>query len=86
VHVVAAEELDPPRRAVLAVDPERPAVRRALVDANRDAYLAAFAEWRSAAARRWREAGAAFALASTAERADVLVRRIVAPQPSAARG
>jgi uncharacterized protein (DUF58 family) len=84
VHVMAVEELDPPRRAVLAVDPERPTLRRALVDANRAEYVAAFAEWRASTARRWREIGASFVSVSTAERPDVAVRRVVAPQPAAA--
>jgi uncharacterized protein (DUF58 family) len=84
VHVAAAEELDPPRRAVLAVDPERPQLRRALVDANRADYVAAFAEWRASTARRWREIGASFVSVSTSERPDVAVRRVVAPQTAAA--
>jgi len=84
VHVVAAEELDPPRRAVLAIDPERPALRRALVDANRAEYVAAFAEWRASTARCWREIGASFVSVSTDERPHVAVRRVVAPQPAAA--
>ena len=85
VHVVAAEELDPPRRAMLAVDPERPQLRRALVDANRAEYVAAFAEWRAAVARRWRETGASFVSVTTDERPDVAVRRVVAPPQPAAR-
>ena len=79
LHVVAAEELDPPTRAVLAADPERPDVRRPLTPASRDAYLAAFAAWRDELARDWRAAGAAYALVPTDEPAAHAVRRVVAP-------
>jgi uncharacterized protein (DUF58 family) len=85
VHVVADAELDPPRHAVLAVDPERPEVRRALVGAARDEYLARFADWRRDTARAWRDAGVAFAMVTTGEPAERAVRRIVrAGEPGAA--
>src|ERR1051326_5001199 len=35
IHVVAREEVDPPRRPILASDPEAPALHRLLVDATR---------------------------------------------------
>ena len=79
VHVVAAEELDPPPAAILAVDPEEPEVRRPLVGAARAAYLSAFAAWREELARSWRAAGAGYTLVTTTEPADQAVRRIVAP-------
>lgn len=76
IHIVAREELDPPGRAMLAVDPERPDDRRALVGETRDAYQAAFAEWREALARDWRQAGAAFYAVTTGDDAAQAVRRI----------
>lgn len=79
LHVVAAEELEPPARSVLAVDPERADLRRPLTGASRAAYLAAFAGWREELARRWRAAGAAYALVRTDEPAEQAVRRITAP-------
>ncbi|HEU4630686.1 MAG TPA: DUF58 domain-containing protein [Gemmatimonadaceae bacterium] len=86
VHVVADEELDPPRRAVLAEDPEAPALRRPLTDASRDAYLAAFGAWRETLARDWRGAGASYVLVATGEPAAHAVRRIVTPMlPQAVR-
>jgi uncharacterized protein (DUF58 family) len=77
VHVVAREELDPPHRAILATDPERPELHRALADATRGAYLEAFGAWRDALGRAWRVAGAAMTMARTDEPAEHVVRRIV---------
>lgn len=79
VHVVADEELDPPRRAVLAEDPEQPALRRPLTDGSREAYAAAFAGWRDQLARDWRGAGAGYALVTTGEPVARAVRRMVMP-------
>lgn len=77
VHVVAAEELVPPRELALAVDPEDARVRRPFDAAARVAYDARFTEWRGALARRWREAGATYGLAVTDEPPARAVRRIV---------
>src|SRR5207237_8857180 len=44
IHIVAREELDPPRRAILAADPEQPALQRYLVDSTRRAYEETFGE------------------------------------------
>jgi uncharacterized protein (DUF58 family) len=85
VHVVDVAELDPPRRAVLAADPEHPELRRPLTDASRDAYVRAFGEWRDELARRWRAGGAAYTLVRTDEPAAAAVRRLVAPAPVEAR-
>jgi uncharacterized protein (DUF58 family) len=77
VHVVAHEELDPPRRALLVSDPEDPAVRRPLLGASRSAYLDAFGAWREQVREAWQSAGARYAMASTDEAADRVVRRVV---------
>jgi uncharacterized protein (DUF58 family) len=79
VHVVAREELDPPRRAILAADPEAPGVQRLLVDATRRGYLDAFREWRAAMATLWRAAGASYVEVVADEEAPHAVRRIVEP-------
>lgn len=79
IHVVAREELDPPTRAVLATDPERPSVRRALVEQTRDEYLRAFGEWRDQTARAWRAAGAVYTMVATDDPIERAVRRIVQP-------
>jgi uncharacterized protein (DUF58 family) len=78
VHVIAREELDPPRRTVLAADPESPSVQRLLVESARGAYLNSFGEWRSGMARRWRGAGAGYTEVITDEPAAHAIRRIVA--------
>jgi uncharacterized protein (DUF58 family) len=75
VHIVATGELEPPRRPLLAADPERDGIQRMLIDATRAAYQAQFAEWRNEMARRWRGAGAAAIEVVTAEPAAHAVRR-----------
>jgi len=79
VHVVAREELDPPRRTMLAADPEQPILQRVLVDTTRRGYDIAFAEWRAEMARQWRAAGAAYITVITDELAPHAVRRIAEP-------
>jgi uncharacterized protein (DUF58 family) len=80
VHIVAAEELDPPMDARLATDPEDERVERALTESTRDAYLAAFGAWRAGQSDRWTAAGAQYHLASTATSADRIVRQVTDPR------
>jgi uncharacterized protein (DUF58 family) len=79
IHVVAREELDPPRRAMLAADPEQPTLQRVLVDTTRRGYEEAFSAWRTEMARQWRAAGAAYITVVTDEPAPHAVRRIAEP-------
>lgn len=79
VHVLAREELEPPRRSILAADPEAPSLQRLLVDSTRRDYDLAFADWRAEMARRWRAAGASYAQVVTDEDPSHAVRRIVEP-------
>jgi uncharacterized protein (DUF58 family) len=78
VHIVSRAELDPPRGAVLATDPEDPSMARPLTDGTRGAYRVAFDAWRSEVARGWRDDGAAYNEIVDDEAIDVLVRRLVA--------
>jgi uncharacterized protein (DUF58 family) len=78
VHVVAREELDPPRRTLLAADPEENVVQRMLVDGTRREYEERFAAWRADVARRWRAANASYTEVVTDEPAARAVRRIAA--------
>lgn len=80
VHIVAAEELEPPRDTRLATDPEDPKLERPLTEATRAAYQQAFAEWRSEQARAWTAAGAAYHMATTDTAADRIVRRVTDPR------
>jgi len=81
VHVIAGEEIDPPRDAVMVADPEAPGVRRALIGETRDAYVAAFAEWRDRIAHEFSDAGVAFSTAIVGgESPEHLVRRLTAPR------
>jgi len=77
IHVVAAEELDPPRRTLLAVDPEHPSLHRLLNAGARESYLRAFGEWRERMATEWRAAGAAYTVAATDQPAVEVIRRVV---------
>jgi uncharacterized protein (DUF58 family) len=84
LHVVAAEELDPPRHTVLVSDPEAPDIRRPLTGDARGQYLRSFASWRDRLAHDWSEAGIAYTMAVTgAEATDHLVRRVTAPRGTA---
>lgn len=80
VHIVAREEVDPPRRAILAADPEAPGIQRMLTERTRREYLEAFGTWRSGLARQWRAAGATYVEVITDETAAHAVRRLVAPR------
>jgi len=77
-HVIAREEIDPPRRTLLAADPEQAFVQRMLVDSTRREYEERFAAWRADVARRWRAAGASYIEVITDEPAPRAVRRIAA--------
>jgi uncharacterized protein (DUF58 family) len=86
VHVVSRAELDPPRAAMLATDPEDASMARPLTDATRDAYRAAFDAWRGDVARSWRDDGVAYHEIADDEPVDVFVRRLVAlPRGTGAR-
>jgi uncharacterized protein (DUF58 family) len=76
VHVVADEELDPPTRSMLAVDPEDVTISRPFVAESRAAYLERFAEWRRQLAASWRAEGLSYTLAVTSEPASRVVRRV----------
>ena len=76
IHLVADEELDPPGRAMLAVDPEDDAIARPFVGDARAAYLASFAEWRAVLAASWRGAGLTYTQAVTSEPPARVVRRV----------
>jgi uncharacterized protein (DUF58 family) len=78
VHVVAHEELAPaPHKSMIVSDPEESTVRRPLTDATRSLYLAKFTEWRASLRQAWQGAGASYAMATTDESVDRIVRRMV---------
>ena len=79
VHVIAREELDPPRRTMLAADPEQMTLQRLLAESTLRDYQTSFAEWRSEMARQWRAAGAAYTEVITDEPTPHAVRRIAEP-------
>ena len=80
IHIVAREELDPPRAAIIAHGSRarRSSSARSWRKRGRD-IVEAFATWRAELARAWREAGAAFFEVPADEAADHAVRRIASP-------
>jgi len=76
VHVVAADELDPPDDALLAVDPEQGGLRRTLDGAARAEYRRAYASWMDDTAAAFRAAGVRYFRAETGEPAARVVRRV----------
>ena len=76
VHIVAAEEIDPPEQALLAVDPEDGTMRRLLDGGMRAQYCDAFTRWLDEMAIASRAAGIRHVRAVTSEATPHLVRRI----------
>lgn len=84
VHIVAAEELAPPRRVARAIDPEDDAIARPLDPERLAAYDARFGEWRATLAHEWRNAGAQYTMVTTGDDPARAVRKIVSVAPAAA--
>jgi hypothetical protein len=81
VHVIAREEIEPPRDAAMVTDPEMPGLRRALIGETRDAYLTDYAAWRERIAHEITDAGIGYATAVVGEEApEHLIRRLTAPR------
>ena len=76
IHVVAEEEIDPPARSMLAVDPEDATIARPFVAESRAVYLERFATWRTELAATWRGEGLSYTMARVAEPASRVVRRV----------
>ena len=76
IHMVADEELDPPARSFLAVDPEDASVARPFVAEARPAYLERFGAWRTELAASWRAEGLSYTVARVSEPASRVVRRV----------
>ena len=76
IHVVAEEELHPPTRSMLVIDPEDPSIARPFVADARAAYLERFGAWRGQLAAAWRGEGLTYTMAPTGEPASRIVRRV----------
>jgi uncharacterized protein (DUF58 family) len=85
VHVVADEEIDPPSRSVLAVDPEDPTVARPFVAEARAEYVERFASWREQLAASWRGEGLSYTMAVVSEAPSRVVRRVTSMALGAGR-
>ena len=85
LHVIAPEEIEPPKETLLVSDPEAPDVRRPLMGDARDAYLAAYSAWRDHTAHEWSEAGVSYSTVIVGQEApEQVVRRVTAPRGIAA--
>ena len=76
IHIVAEEELDPPARSFLAVDPEDASLARPLVAESRAKYVERFAAWGTELAASWRAEGLSYTVARVSEPASRVVRRV----------
>jgi uncharacterized protein (DUF58 family) len=84
IHIVAGEELNPPRESSMVSDPESVEIRRPLIGNARDEYLETFAGWRDELAHDWSDAGISYTIAVTGEETpDHLIRRIAASRSGA---
>jgi uncharacterized protein (DUF58 family) len=86
VHIVADEEIDPPARSMLAVDPEDTTISRPFVAESRAAYVERFAAWRAELAASWRGDGLSYTLARVSEPASRVVRRVAGVALGTGRG
>jgi uncharacterized protein (DUF58 family) len=81
VHVIAREEIDPPRESVTVSDPEVATIRRALTSETRAAYVETFGTWREHVAHDFSDAGVGYATVIVGdETPEHLIRRITAPR------
>ena len=79
VHVIAQEEIDPPRHDALVADPEIPEYKRPMTGDARASYVDAFARWRDTIAHEWSDAGIDYTTAVTGEESiDHIIRRVTA--------
>jgi uncharacterized protein (DUF58 family) len=81
LHLMTAEELDPPVEAQLAVDPEAPAVRRSLDAEGRQGYRTALDAWMQRMQDGFRLAGVRYVRALASESAERIVRRVASDTP-----
>jgi uncharacterized protein (DUF58 family) len=81
LHLMTAEELDPPSEAQLAVDPENPSVRRSLDAEGRQSYRAALDAWLGRMQDDFRLAGVRYVRAFASESAERIVRRVASDAP-----
>jgi uncharacterized protein (DUF58 family) len=81
LHLMTAEELDPPSEAQLAVDPEDSSVRRSLDAEGRQGYRAALDEWMQRMQDDFRLAGVRYVRALANESAERIVRRVASDAP-----
>ena len=85
IHVVADEEIDPPSRSMLAVDPEDSAVARPFVAEARAEYMQRFASWREQLAASWRGERLSYTIALVSDAPSRVIRRVASVALGAGR-
>lgn len=80
VHIIHANELNPPRKTTLLTDPEDEDMKRPMTENTRRRYMTNFAEWREQLSRDWIMAGAYYNAVVTSEPIPRAARRIAIPQ------
>ncbi len=85
IHVVADEEIDPPSRSMLAIDPEDSTIARPFVADARAEYVQRFAAWREQLAASWRGEGLSYTLAMVSDAPSRVVRRVASAALGAGR-
>jgi uncharacterized protein (DUF58 family) len=87
IHVIAREEIDPPRQHALVADPEIPEYRRPLTGDARNGYLEAFARWRENIGHEWSDSGIDYTTVVTGdESVDHVIRRVTTIRGAAIPG
>jgi uncharacterized protein (DUF58 family) len=85
LHIIAPEEVDPPRETLLVSDPEDSETRRPLTGDARDVYITNYGAWRERIAHDWSDAGVSYTIAVVGSEApDHLIRQVAAPRGIAA--
>lgn len=79
IHVLHANELNPPHRTSLLTDPENVEFKRPMTETTRRRYLDNFGDWREQLARDWRLIGAYYTPVVTHEPVSRAVRRVAMP-------
>ena len=80
IHVIHANEINPPKRTTLLTDPEDAEMKRPMTENTRRRYLHNFNDWRDELARDWRLSGSYYTQVISNEPIPRAVRRIAIPQ------
>ncbi len=80
IHVIHANELNPPKKTTLLTDPEDAEMKRPMTENTRRRYMSNFQEWREQLARDWIMTGSYYNTVVTSEPLPHALRRVAIPQ------